>query len=336
MGLTPTGDLAQHLVSVRHNGQIKARLDTLTQEMSTGRVADLTAHLGGDQDRYLDTARQLDLLASRGRSLDETANMLSVMQTALGTVQQAGADAGATLVTVSAQSGPTHRASATAEARAAFEGMVSALNTRLADRALLAGTETDAAPLRPAADMLGNIRAAAAGATDAAGAIAAVEAWFDAPGGGFMANAYGGSTTTNLSRPAGDGPPLEIEARADHPAIRETLKAAALGAIAEDPALTLSDGDRAALLRHAGDSLVSGAGDMVALRAAVGSAEARVEQDATRLSARETALEMARTEMSAADPFETASRLQKVQTQLETHYTLTARLSRLSLTEYLR
>jgi len=37
-----------------------------------------------------------------------------------------------------------------------------------------------------------------------------------------------------------------------------------------------------------------------------------------------------------ADPFETASTLQAVQLQLETHYAMTARLSRLSLAEYLR
>ena len=64
--------------------------------------------------------------------------------------------------------------------------------------------------------------------------------------------------------------------------------------------------------------------------------EARVEDAAARLSARGTALEIARNDMSAADPYETATKLQNVQLQLETHYTLTARLSRLSLTEYLR
>jgi len=89
-------------------------------------------------------------------------------------------------------------------------------------------------------------------------------------------------------------------------------------------------------LRHAGEALIAGAGNLVQLRASVGSAEARVEEASARLSARETALEIARNDMSAADPYETASNLQEVQLQLETHYTLTARLSRLSLTEYLR
>ena len=336
MGLTTIGDLSQHLVSVRHNSQLKERLNTLAQELATGRIADLTTHLGGDQQRYLDAGRHLDLLASRGRSLDETANMLSVMQTALGAVQDAGAAAGETLLTVSPQSGPTHRATAAIEARTAFEGMVSALNTRFAEHSVLAGAEPDKTPLPPASDMLDAILAAASGAVDADGVIAAVDDWFDTTSGGFMTTAYGGSMTTNLSRPMSEGTALEIEARADHPAIRGALKAAALGTIAEDAGLSLSDTERAGLLRHAGEALIAGAGNLVQLRASVGSAEARVEEASARLSARETALEIARNDMSAADPYETASNLQEVQLQLETHYTLTARLSRLSLTEYLR
>ena len=42
------------------------------------------------------------------------------------------------------------------------------------------------------------------------------------------------------------------------------------------------------------------------------------------------------TEIVAADPFDAATGLQAAEAQLEALYTLTARLSRLSLTEYLR
>ena len=40
--------------------------------------------------------------------------------------------------------------------------------------------------------------------------------------------------------------------------------------------------------------------------------------------------------MTEADPYRTATDLQAAQTRLETLYVLTARLSRLNLTEYLR
>jgi flagellar hook-associated protein 3 FlgL len=45
---------------------------------------------------------------------------------------------------------------------------------------------------------------------------------------------------------------------------------------------------------------------------------------------------MARSDIVSVDPFEVATELQNLQVQLETIYTITARLSGLSLTKYLR
>ena len=55
-----------------------------------------------------------------------------------------------------------------------------------------------------------------------------------------------------------------------------------------------------------------------------------------RNGAETSALEIARTDILAIDPYRTATELQSTETRLETLYTLTARLSRLSLSEYLR
>ncbi|NBD30229.1 MAG: hypothetical protein GVY31_09345 [Alphaproteobacteria bacterium] len=336
MGMSMIGDLSRHLVSVRHNAQIKDRLNTLSQELSTGRVWDLTGHLGRDQARFHDTTRQLDLIKTQVRSLDETENFLSVAQLALTRTGEAGESAATALLSVVTETSPQQRAAASTEAERAFEAMVGALNTHVADRPIFGGTELGQAPLSNGSDMLQAVVTAASGATDAAGVVAAVDTWFDSPGGGFMMSAYAGSTTDNLVRPIGDGEVIEIQARADHGAIRATLKAAALGAIAGDAALALSDSDRASLLRRSGEALVESALPLTQLRADLGASEERIGLASTRLSAQETALSIARNEMSSADSYETASALQQVQLQLETHYTLTARLSRLSLTEYLR
>jgi flagellar hook-associated protein 3 FlgL len=47
-------------------------------------------------------------------------------------------------------------------------------------------------------------------------------------------------------------------------------------------------------------------------------------------------LEIARADLVAIDPFEAATRMEAAQTQLETLYSVTARLSRLSLVDFLR
>jgi len=64
--------------------------------------------------------------------------------------------------------------------------------------------------------------------------------------------------------------------------------------------------------------------------------EAQIDGATARNTAESSALELARAELIAIDPYKAATDLTSVQTQLETLYALTARLSRLSLVEYLR
>ena len=55
----------------------------------------------------------------------------------------------------------------------------------------------------------------------------------------------------------------------------------------------------------------------------------------TRNSSEESALQIARNDLTSVDPYSTATKLQETQTQLETIYALTARMSHLSLLDYL-
>jgi flagellar hook-associated protein 3 FlgL len=62
----------------------------------------------------------------------------------------------------------------------------------------------------------------------------------------------------------------------------------------------------------------------------------RIADATSRNAAEKTALGIARLALVEADPYETAVRLQDLQTRLDAFYILTSRLSSLSLTEYLR
>ena len=63
--------------------------------------------------------------------------------------------------------------------------------------------------------------------------------------------------------------------------------------------------------------------------------EARLDAAVTRNSAETSALEMTRADLIGVDSFETATRLEASQTQLETLYAITARMQRLNLADYL-
>ena len=75
---------------------------------------------------------------------------------------------------------------------------------------------------------------------------------------------------------------------------------------------------------------------MTQLAAKVGVSESRIDTAQSRNAADLLTLEMAEAELVTSDPYRTAAELEAVQTNLETVYAITARLSRLTLTDFLR
>lgn len=325
------GDGARLFSLQRQNADLRTRLGTLERELATGEAADMARHLGGDLAPLADLDRRLSLSKAFGASAREAGNRLATMQVALGRAEAARAGLAEDLMEPRpAGAGPAQGA---ADARAAFADAVSALNTRMGEAPLFAGTAAGGPALASADAMLAAVRAAAAGATTAAGVAAALDAWFDDPAGGFATAGYLG-TGADAERPLGEGETVALRMRADDPAPRGLLKAAALAALADDPALLPGEGD--ALLVRSRDALLSLAAPMVEAGAALGRAEARVEAAQARHAAEATAWGIMRVEATQADPFATASAIEAVRVRLETHYELTSRMASLSLVNFLR
>ncbi len=75
--------------------------------------------------------------------------------------------------------------------------------------------------------------------------------------------------------------------------------------------------------------------DVIALRADVGFVESRIEKVAARNAAEVTGLEFAKVALLEIDPYEAATRLEEAQFQLQSLYTVTVRMSQLSLVNFL-
>ena len=201
---------------------------------------------------------------------------------------------------------------------------------------MFGGNDLNTAPMADPDVMLDELRLAVAGLTTAADIETAIDTWFDAPAGGFETTGYLGDETGVMTRTIDATQSVDVDVRADDQVLRDTLKALAKGALAADATLTIDIDTRQALQQQAGVDLLTVAAPMANLQARLGYAEGQVEEASVRIAAQQSSYGIARNDLVSADPFETAIRLQAVQQQLETQYTLTARLSRLSLTEYLR
>lgn len=336
MGPTTLGDAARYFTAARNNVAIRTRLDTLSRELSTGQTADLSRRLGADTERLADVDRRFAVAVARGAGAATVGQTLQSQQDALNRIDAARNRLVDTLAPLTLGGSADQRQLGADAAATAFASTVDALNTRFAGQALFAGAASDRTALADPATLLSGLRTAIAGLTSSADVTQAIADWFDQPGGGFQTVGYTGDTGPAPTRRIDDTTTVTLTARADDTSMRDLLKATAMAALAMDTGTALSDADRGDLLSQSNVLLIAAAAPLTALRATVGAAQAEAEDAGTRLTEDVSALSILRNGLTAADAYDTASQLQAVQVQLETHYTVTARLSRLSLMEYLR
>lgn len=334
MAMTSIGDLAQGMVLRTQMTNVKRTAQTLTEELATGRISDIPGRLGGGVDALSDIDRSLKALAGYALATREASFFAAGAQSSLAHVQDVSAALAADLVKID-ETSPTHQRNLAAQqAREDLGTIMAALNGQASGRSLFAGTATDRAPLQPADTLMAGLTAAAAGATTANDVISAVEAWFDDPT-GFEAVVYSGSNQALGPFRIGPDETITVDLRADNPTLRVVLEGVALAALAADPAFAPDATAQATLLRRAGEKLFAVQDGLSEIRADLGFIESRVEETAARNSSSRASLEMARNDLIGADPYETASRLQEAQFQLESIYAVTARASRLSLVRFL-
>lgn len=322
-----SGDMAQAFALRRRDAALKSEVTQLSQEVVTGQAADSGARLRGDFSRLAAVDASRARLEALEPALASAATTVSAMQTAFS-----GITAALTTATEAASQGVNMSADTAATAAAsAFASVVAALQTQVAGQSVFAGTRPDGAALADAETILAALDDAVAGATTASEVQARVADWFASPD-GFDAVAYkGGGARADVMVGAGEAVALSVTA-AD-PALKQALEGLALGAMVARGAVP--DSQAGTLLAAVSEKLIAASDAVVDLSARTGFAEARIDAARSRNASQLSALDIARTEMLAVDSYESATRLEAVQTQIETLYAVTSRLSKMSLVDFL-
>jgi flagellar hook-associated protein 3 FlgL len=335
MSFTTIGDLSKSFQLRQDNARLKADLQRLTTELSTGRTTDLRAATRGDLRPLASFERSVSLLASFRTSNAEAGLFAEAAQAALADLQSGAETLSAAAILARTSAVPSQIDALGRGAVQQFEAAVSRLNLQAAGRSLFAGLATDGPALRPAAEILDALETAVAGATTAGDVQTALDAWF-APAGGFDTFAFTGSPDPLRPFQVSPAESVDLPVTALAPEIRDTLRGLAMSALLDRGVLAGDVQERAALAGASGEALIAARDGLVNLRAVVGDAEASIERARVRNEAELAAAERARAALVEADPFRAAAELQAVQGQLETLYAITARLSGLSLTNFLR
>lgn len=328
------GDLAQNFMLRRQSTDLKSDLQRLSTELTTGNAVDTGRQVGGDYTPLAGIDASLSRLMGYKSTTSEAALFSGAMQTVFGTVESMTSTLGPQLLAASSGTTATQVNAIGAEARQKLETAMALYNTDLAGRTLFAGVATDGAATISADALFTALELEIVGATSGADVASRVNNWFNSPTGYAAVGYLGGTPLAPVSVAPGDTADLGFTA-AD-PGIRDTLKGLAMAALLERGALAGNAIERADLARRAGESLINSATTRADMAARLGTVEAQIESASVRNSTETSALQIARNGITAVDPYETASRLEATSQQLETLYSLTARISRLSLVDFLR
>ena len=334
MSMISLGDLAQSFMLRRQNTDLKSDLQRLSTELASGNAVDTGRHVGGDYAPLAGIDASLSRLQGYKSSTSEAALLSGAMQTVLGTVEGMVSTLGPALLAASSGATATLVNAVAGEARQKLGTAVALYNTDFAGRTLFAGVATDGAATIDAEMLLSTLETEIAGAVSAFEIETRVTNWFNAPTGYAAAGYLGAAPMAPLAVAPGETASLGFTA-AD-PGIRDTLKGLAMAALLDRGALAGNAPARADLARRSGENLINSATARADMAARLGTVQAQIEAASVRNGAETTSLQIARNGITAVDPYETASRLEATRQQLETLYTLTARISRLSLVDFLR
>ncbi len=336
MMTSPLPDLASALRLQRDAGDVRAALERAGRELSTGRKDDLFAASGHDPRRLLAIEASQARAARESEGVSLSQGRVSLTQSVMGGLGELANELGLELSASLARGDHNSARIHAAGAQDAFRAAVQNLNTRYGGRTLFAGAAVDQPALAPPDDILGDVSALLAGAVDAADAIAQVDFYFDDPAGGFAATRFLGSAEDAPRATIDEGASVDISRRADDPEVRALLKGLALAAATVDPAYAGPADAETDLLGHAADVTVASRELIVQSQAMLGLSEQRLEEASVRISARRDALDIAWNDATSRDPFDAATEFQAVEQQLERVFAVTARMSRLTLLDFLR
>lgn len=323
----------------RQTETLRLRADDARTEAVTGLHADPARALGGRTASLVQIERSLAEITDHAEIISLAEGRTSVMQAVLQSAVDNVNAVTATGVTALASNGAKGLEILGEEARLALNTLTGGLNTFFAGRALFSGDGADLSPLAEGGTTLTLASDAIRDALDLGGtttdAYNAVVAAF-AVGGDFDTAIYRGGT--------GDAPLVQVAAdesvaigvRADDETLRVVLRDLAVLAAAGDPTLDVTTEERADLARAAIDALRNSVLGLAGLQGALGVAEERIADVKARNIAAEATLTLSYNAIAGTDQYEAAAAVTAIESQLETAYLTTTRLTNLSLANFLR
>lgn len=332
-GIT-VGDQAQYQMLSRFTAKLNATLNEGVKELGSEEESDVSNHLSGNFSSLAGVEKDLVLNDSYSLVLTSAKSFLDGQSLAFDKARSYSHSTGLGLIDASNSSSETYRESVLAESRSAFESVVAALNSQSSGKFLFSGASTQVTPFAAPNEILTAFSVSVSGATTAGDVLTMAETWFDS-GGDYDTVAYFGSTDPIGEFLIGDSESIAPVLRGESDEIRDLLKLHAISSVLSDGAISLIESEKTLLMEMVGEQLIQLDEELVVSAASLGSLESRVEEAQVRNESERFSLSEARTSLIGVDTADTYLKVSEAEGRLQMLYSVTARLSGLSLVSFL-
>ncbi|MGY6706003.1 hypothetical protein [Roseinatronobacter sp.] len=328
------GDMARSQAMRHNSATLKRQLTSLQQELISGHVNDKLRRTGGEPALLSGLQRSMTLAQTNQANASVIVAFLDAQQEALGRVSSIAQEKAAYLIRPELFATDDRLPGAIDRVDNALRDITTLLNSKIAGKSIFAGSESDRAALRDVDSIISSIVSTIPAGADYQIIDQIVTDWFE-PGGQFEVEHYLGGAEKGAPVALGDGYNLRLELTASDPAIRGILAELTKGAVLKQGLLAGEPDQQRQLLKNIGAGLLSAASAFQFTQENLGlkqayAEEARADAEATNISS-----QMALNTLLGVDEYDVASRMNDAMAQLDKIYLMTARLSRLSLSEYL-
>jgi flagellar hook-associated protein 3 FlgL len=328
-------DLQQNLLNRRQNSELRAQLLKLTQEVGSGRIADIHGSLSGNVAPLASVSNSLAMLTAYETTANQLNLRLDYAYSAMDGIRSKVSGLGPEVLAAVNQGEAALDVVLNSDSNA-FESAVQSLQVRIGNRYIFSGENSSASPLVSAEQMLTALRAETAGLSDADDFFDTVDRWFTEAGNGFETSAYRGGAASDVGIAVSSTSVAADTPTADTMVLREALRDLAMIKLVGEGSFLGSTEAKASLGQRIGSSMLTTSDAMTRHQAQVGSVQEQVSLALAQTRSEQFSMNEAYNELVGVDLFDAASRLEDTQTKLESIYLITAKTSRLNLADYLR
>ena len=327
--------------------RLQSELSTRQTELSTGQVADAGLSLGGHIDELISFQQSNSLLSTYQNTNSMFSTRLDQTQAALTSLNSAASDLQSAAISVSSGGSVSGLVS---QAKASLDSIVSALNTTVNGDYIFGGLNSSQAPATNYSSPPGTAQAAVASAFQTAFGMpqnaatatsitpAAMTSYLNGPFANLFADPQWGqlwsnASNTNVTVQISPGQNVTVNANANDPSIRKLMMAATM--LSDTSLQNLSPATAQVVINQATTLANEAVSGLSAVQTDVGLTQNRVTTATEQITATQNSNTTGADNLDGADPYQTATRISELQTQLESSYQLTAQLQQLSLSRFL-